>query len=107
MLADTLGREGHVARTVASPDRGALEHVAIVCWLEDSSPERFLLRAVDSSMRGFVFQAREWERAVSETAARNSIPIAILRANPAGVEEWLTQAHAAIDSLLEGHNRSI
>ncbi len=107
VLADAQGREGHVVRTVASADRGALEHVAIVCWLDDSSPERFLLRAVDSSMRGFVYQARGWERSVSEIAARNSIPVAILQADPAGIEEWLTQAHTAIGSLLEGHSTGI
>lgn len=100
-LADAQGREGHVVRTVASADRGALEHVAIVCWLDGSSPERFLLRAVDSSMRGFVYQAYGWERSVLETAARNSIPVAILTADPAGVEEWLAQACAAVDSLLQ------
>ena len=87
---------------VAHADRGALEHVAIVCWLEDSSPERFLLRSVDSSMRGFVYQAGGHERSVSETATRNSIPVAILTADPDDLDAWLTQAQEALNSLLEG-----
>lgn len=102
VLADTLEREGHVVSTVAHAERGALEHVAIVCWLEDSSPERFLLRAVDSSMRGFVYQAGGYERSVLETATRNSIPVVILTADRDDLDAWLTQAHKALNSLLEG-----
>jgi len=102
VLADTLEREGHVVNAVAHADRGALEHVAIVCWLEDSSPERFLLRSVDSSMRGFVYQAGGYERSVSETARCNSIPVAILTADPDDLDAWLTQVHKALNSLLEG-----
>jgi glutathione S-transferase len=101
-LADALGREGHVVSAVADVDRGALEHVAIVCWLTDASPERFLLGAVDSSMRGFVYQAGGWERSVLETAARNSIPVAILKADPLDIDAWLAQARGAVRSLLEG-----
>ena len=101
-LVATLEQEGHVVSAVAHTDRGALEHVAIVCWLDGSSPERFLLRSVDSSMRGFVYQAGEWERLVSETAARNSIPIAILTADPLDIDAWLVQARSALGALLEG-----
>lgn len=102
LLADALGREGHVVNAVAHADRGALEHVAIVCWLDGPSPERFLLRSVDSSMRGFVYQAGGHERSVSETAMRNSIPVAILTADPDDLDAWLTQAQEALNSLLEG-----
>ena len=101
-LAGALGREGHVVSAVTDADRGALEHVAIVCWLERSSPERFLLGSVDSSMRGFVYQAGGWERSVLETARRNSIPVAILTAEPTDIDAWLAQARAAVSSLLEG-----
>jgi hypothetical protein len=101
-LADALEREGHVVSAVARPDRGAVEHVAIVCWLAASSPERFLLRSVDSSMRGFVYQAGGHERSVSETATRNSIPLATLRADSRETEVWLAEALLAIGSLLEG-----
>jgi hypothetical protein len=102
VLADALEQEGHVVNAVAHVDRGALEHVTIVCWLEDSSPERFLLRSVDSSMRGFIYQAGGYERSVSETATRNSIPVTILTADPDDLDAWLTQAHEALNSLLEG-----
>ena len=83
-------------------DRRALEHVAIVCWLEGASPESFLFASVDSSMRGFVYQARDWEQSVLETAERNSIPTVILTANPDDLDAWLAQAREALNSLLEG-----
>lgn len=102
LLAGALRREGHVASVVAHADRGALEHVAIVCWLERSSPERFLLRSVDSSMRGFVYQAGGHERSVSRTASSNSIPLAILTADPDDLDAWLGQAREALNCLLAG-----
>jgi hypothetical protein len=101
-LADALEREGHVVSAGTHADRGALEHVAIVCWLDGSSPKRFLLRAVDSSMRGFVYQASGQERLVSETTVRNSIPVAILTADPDDLDTWLAQALGEIGALLEG-----
>jgi hypothetical protein len=101
-LADALEREGHIVNALAHADRGALEHVSIVCWLDASSPERFLLRSVDSSMRGFVYQAGNDERSVSETAARNSIPLATLRADQHQIEVWLAEAQRTVKSLLEG-----
>jgi hypothetical protein len=106
-LAEAEAREGHVVRTLASADRGALEHVAIVCWLEDSSPERFLLRAVDSSMRGFVYQAGDHERSVLETAGRNSIPVVALRSDPDDVAVWLAEARDAVALLLGAPGGSI
>jgi hypothetical protein len=108
-LAAALEQDGHVARVIGR-DRPlgelleALDHVAIVCWLSDeASPERFLLGAIDSSVRGFVCEAGDWEQAVSETAARNSIPVAIVRADPRDASEWEGEARAAIRALLSGH----
>ena len=101
-LVDVLEREGHVVSAVAHTGRQALEHVAIVCWLEGSSPERFLLASVDSSMRGFVYQAGGWERSVLETAGRNSIPVAALRSDPSDVAVWLAEARDAVSSLIGG-----
>ncbi len=100
-LADVLEREGHVVSAVSHTGRRALEHVAIVCWLERSSPERFLLASVDSSMRGFVYQAGGWERSVLETAGRNSIPVAALRSDLSDVAVWLAEARDAVASLIE------
>lgn len=105
-LVDELERDGHVVGAVAKPDRGALEHVTIVCWLLLSSPERFLLGAVDSSMRGFVYQAGGavggvgWEKTVLAQAARNAIPVAALSADPQDLGPWLVQARGAIDAML-------
>jgi hypothetical protein len=100
-LADVLEREAHVVSAVAHADRRAIEHVAIVCWLERSSPERFLLGSVDSSMRGFVYQAGSWEPSVLETAGRNAIPVVALRSDPDDVAVWLAEARDAVASLLE------
>jgi hypothetical protein len=99
-LAESVRRDGHVADVVTSPERSSLEHVAIVCWLSETSPERFLLGAVDSSMRGFVYEQGEWEPVASETAARNSIPTAAIRADPLDERGWRAAARAAIDELL-------
>ena len=107
--------------------RGVLEHVTVACWLlaDTNSPdsdlvralhgsrlEQFLSSAIDSTLRGFVYDAMgsvpaevltEGERIVSETAARNLIPIAIVKAGLGGEGEvWLTQARAAVNGLLEG-----
>lgn len=148
-LAAELIGEGHAVRIVASdPERradveatgaecflgtpnrlgtlrGALEHVAVACWLladAHGDPElvralhgprleQFLCGAIDSTLRGFVYEAAgaavpaevlaEGERIVSETAARNSIPVAILTADPAHVDSWSAQARAAVGSFLE------
>jgi hypothetical protein len=107
-LAAALERDGHVARVVGQ-DRplgellGALDHVAIVCWLSaETSPERFLLGAIDSSVRGFAYEPGAWEPAVSQTAARNSIPVAIVRADPRDAPGWERQVRAAIEALLAG-----
>jgi hypothetical protein len=101
-LGGALEKDGHVVSTLAHTDRRALEHVAIVCWLEAHSPERFLLASVDSSMRGFVYQPHDWERSVLETAERNSIPMVVLRSDPSDAAIWLAEARDAVASLIEG-----
>jgi hypothetical protein len=89
-----------VVSAVTDVDRGALEHVAIVCWLKRSSPEHFLLGSVDSTMRGFVYQACDWESSVLETAGHNAIPVAALKSDPDDVGVWLAEAREAVHSLL-------
>jgi hypothetical protein len=137
MVAADPSRRADVEKTGAecflgSPNRlatmrGALEHVTVACWLvaggagRDDDPElvkalhgsrleQFLSSAIDSTLRGFVYDATggvraevtvEGERIVSETAARNSIPIAIVRGGVEGEDAWLTQTLAAVASLLE------
>jgi hypothetical protein len=118
---------------IGTPDRlvtlrGALEHVTIACWLladtsghpehiralHGSRLEQFLCSAIDSTLRGFLYEAggiltpadvfAEGTRIVLETAAHNSIPAAILRVDPADSEAWLEQAHVAVNALLEGRH---
>ncbi|MFZ1154839.1 MAG: hypothetical protein WAN93_08045 [Solirubrobacteraceae bacterium] len=106
--------------------RGALEHVTIACWLladasgdpelvralHGSRLERFVCGAIDTTLRGFVYETggsavpaevlEQGERIVLETAARNSIPVATLKVDPLDFNEWLVSARAAVSSLLEG-----
>jgi hypothetical protein len=111
--------------------RGALEHVTIACWLlatacgdeqtlqtlHGSCLQRFLRGAIDSTLRGFVYEAggsvvdaellQRGTQIVSEAATRDSIPIAILTADPLDVDAWLTQARLVVNSLLEGHGAGV
>jgi hypothetical protein len=107
-LAEALEPDGHALSVIEDAERlgpllAALEHVAIVCWLTGVSPERFLLGAIDSSMRGFVYEPGEWELTALETAASNSIPavaIGVVSAEDPG--SWLAKAHRAIEHVLSG-----
>jgi hypothetical protein len=108
--------------------RAALESVTIVCWLlgtaagsddevralHDSRLEFFLGQAIDTTVRGFVYEAAGvaggdavgaevlagGERIVRRVAERNEIPIGFLRADPGEPDLWLKDARAAIDALL-------
>lgn len=136
VVAGDGSRRAHIEEVGAeyfpgTPDRlatlrGALEHVTVACWLladMDSGDahlaralhgprlEQFLSSAIDSTLRGFVYDAAggvpaealaEGERIVSETAARNSIPVAVVKVAVEDREAWLEQARAAVSRLLEG-----
>jgi hypothetical protein len=106
--------------------RAAVESVKIVCWLlgtaaadrEDevralhtSRLEFFLGQVIDTTVRGFLYEAAgavpgdalaEGERIVQMIAARNAIPVAVLRADPRDSGIWLRDARAEIDALLMG-----
>ena len=97
---------------IGDPDRlatlrGVLEGVTIACWLLGSvsgSPEQiralhgprlrsFLGQAIDSTMRGFIYEAAgsapaeilaEGEWIAREECTRNAIPLAVLRTAPSG-----------------------
>jgi hypothetical protein len=116
---------------IGTPDRlatlrGSLENVTILCWLLGSAVgsshelgelhgsrlELFATQAIDTTVRGFVYEARgtstpedvlrsgaEVVRAVCE---HSSIPLAFLSGDPADREAWLVEAHAALDGLLSG-----
>jgi hypothetical protein len=104
--------------------RGALDGVTVACWLlgcASGPPDRlaalhgtrlelFLAHAVDTTARGFVYEARgtvgpvvlgEGLRVAREITERNRIPAAWLEADPADPEAWLGAARAAIASLLD------
>jgi hypothetical protein len=114
---------------IGDPDRlgtlrGALAGVTIACWLLGSAtgPEEqlralhgerlrsFVGHTIDTTVRGFLYEAAgtsvpadalaEGERIVRETARRNSIPLALLRSDPADVPLWLEQARATVASML-------
>ncbi|HTW43213.1 MAG TPA: hypothetical protein VMD79_12965 [Solirubrobacteraceae bacterium] len=116
---------------IGTPDRlatlrGALDGVTILCWLlgactgserelrelHTARLEFFLTQAIDTTVRGFVYEARgtstpadvlaQGEHVVRRLVARNSIPVAFLTADPLDVPAWLADAHGAIAGLLSG-----
>jgi uncharacterized protein YbjT (DUF2867 family) len=103
--------------------RGALDAVTVACWLlgtaagpaEEVSAlhttrlEFFLTQAIDSTVRGVVYEAAgsapprvliEGGLRARALAERNSIPAAFLLADPRDTHVWVAQARAAIESLL-------
>jgi hypothetical protein len=114
---------------IGTPDRlgtlrGALENVTVVCWLlgtasgsaeqlralHGSRLEFFLGQAIDTTARGFLYEAAgtavptqafaEGALLVERLTARNLIPAAILTADPADIDAWLEEARRAVGSLL-------
>jgi uncharacterized protein YbjT (DUF2867 family) len=114
---------------VGTPDRlatlrGALDAVTILCWMLGSAAgserelaelhgtrlELFVTQAIDTTVRGFVYEARgtstptaclrAGERTVRRLTERNSIPVAFLDADPDDLPAWLSEARAAVDVLL-------
>jgi len=103
--------------------RAALESVTIVCWLlgtavgaeeevralHTSRLEFFLGQVIDTTVRGFVYEAMgtvpsdaltEGEQIVRMVAGRNEIPVGILTADPEDADAWLADAHVEIGALL-------
>jgi hypothetical protein len=108
--------------------RAALESVTIVCWLlgvvtgpaeelralHSSRLEFFLGQVIDTTVRGFVYEAAgtvpgdalvAGERIVQTAGERNAIPTAFLRADIADSDAWQTAARTAVDELLGGSQR--
>jgi hypothetical protein len=120
--------------------RGALENVTVVCWLLGSAEgsadelralhstrlEFFLGQAIDTTMRGFVYEATAkgdvvrgrpsggsaggilppeaiaaGEHIVRTIGERNAIPVAFIRVDPANSDAWLAQARTLVGTLLE------
>jgi hypothetical protein len=128
---------------IGTPDRlvtlrGALDGVTIACWLlatargepeqvqalHGSRLESFLGQAIDTPMRGFVYETAgatagtgaavgsgatvgkeiliAGERIVRTAGERNAIPVAILRADIEDSEAWQAEAQVTVDRLLGG-----
>ncbi len=122
--------------------RGALDHVTIACWmlagargereqlhaLHSSRLEFFLTQAIDTTVRGFLYDASardggsqavmpamlaEGAGVVARVTERNAIPAAVLDASgggDAGADwgaTWIAAATRAIDALLGGGVRPL
>jgi hypothetical protein len=116
---------------IGTPDRlatmrAALENVTILCWLMGSavgSPqtlralhttrlEFFLTQAIDTTVRGVVYEAAAattppellagGERLARGLLERNAIPAAFLTADPVDASRWLAESREAVASLLLG-----
>jgi uncharacterized protein YbjT (DUF2867 family) len=116
---------------IGTPDRlatlrGALENVTVALWLLGSATgpadvlralystrlALFLTQAIDTTVRGFVYEARgtstpaeilaDGELTVRALTERNSIPTAFLTADPRDLHGWLADARGAVASLLGG-----
>jgi len=106
--------------------RGALDSVAVACWLlgaargsseelralHSTRLELFLTQAIDTTMRGFVYESAgvtvapgilaAGERIVRTAAERSSIPVAFLQADVEEPDAWQADARAAVGRLLAG-----
>lgn len=102
---------------------GALDGVTIACWLlgdavgdaeevaslHDARLRSFLERAIDSTVRGVVYEAAgsvpapalaRGAAVAREMAGRNAIPLKVLEASPADEERWGREARGAVAALL-------
>lgn len=117
---------------IGTPDRlaslhGALDGVTIACWLLATAQgdrshvralhgarlESFLGQAIDTTVRGFVYEGAgaasasvaqeilvEGERIVRALGGGNAIPVTILRARVEDAEAWQAEALATVQRLL-------
>lgn len=108
---------------VGDPNRlgtitSALDSVTVACWLladdEDKELhggrlEAFLGKAIDSTMRGFVYESSgaapeetlaRGVKVATAIAQRNEIPLQLLEADPSDPGRWLTAALEAVERLL-------
>jgi hypothetical protein len=148
-LARELARAGHAVRIttrsesgraaiessgaecyVGTPDRlatlrGALDRVAVACWLlagasgeadavaqlHSSRLEAFVHQLIDTTARGFVYERgsrvgahddalADGERIARRLASLNAIPLAVLDEDIRERDAWMRGARRAIDGLL-------
>jgi hypothetical protein len=106
--------------------RGALDGVGVACWLLGGATggprelvelhtvrlEFFLTQMIDTTVRGFVYEARgttaaagalaQGEEIARRVCERNAIPLVVLDRAAAEGGPWQQQARAAIEQLLIG-----
>jgi hypothetical protein len=114
---------------IGDPDRlgtlrGALEGVTIACWLLGAATgpaeqvralhgprlRAFLGQTIDTTVRGFVYEAAGTSVPAATLAAgagiareqtsANAIPLALIEVDPGDRDAWLGAARAAVGSLL-------
>jgi hypothetical protein len=114
---------------IGTPDRlatlrGALDSVTILCWMLGSAVgseeeltalyttrlEFFLTQAIDTTVRGILYEARgttvpeelllAGERSLLSLTERSAIPAAVLTADLEDSEAWIAQARGAVGDLL-------
>jgi hypothetical protein len=114
---------------IGTPDRlatlrGALDSVTILCWMLGSALgsqeeltalyttrlEFFLTQAIDTTVRGILYEARGntvpeelllgGERTLISLTERSAIPASVLTADPEDLDSWLAQARGAVADLL-------
>lgn len=148
-LAGSIGSEGHLLRVVVRAQSareaiecvgaecrvddlsrlggmiGALDGVAIVCWLlgsiggeqqeqadlHGSRLRAFLQRTIDSTVRGVVYEAAGTApkpilsaglQVAREVTGANSIPLRVIEQDPADLDSWLAEAHRLVVDLIAG-----
>jgi uncharacterized protein YbjT (DUF2867 family) len=114
---------------IGTPDRlatlrGSLDGVTIACWLLGTARgpadelaalfttrlELFLTQAIDTTVRGIVYEqgggevpadaAAEGDEIARRLTGANRIPAALLSQDPGDIERWLDEARAAVRTLL-------
>jgi nucleoside-diphosphate-sugar epimerase len=109
--------------------RGSLDRVAIACWLLATAAgggeelaalyttrlELFLMQAIDTTVRGVVFEpagaavpaaaAQAGDELARRLTAVNRIPLAVLDQDPGDVAGWQAQALDEVDGLLAAASR--
>lgn len=114
---------------IGTPDRlatlrGALDSVTIACWLLGTAQgsaeqlaelhgarlEFFLTQAIDTTVRGILYESRgtlasasvlaEGERLARRMTELNQIPLACVVEDPSDSDLWVAAARRAVDSLL-------
>jgi hypothetical protein len=107
LLAAELIDAGHVVRVASDPpiERGALDSVAIACWLLGAEYAArlpaFLTSAIDSPLRGLIYEAPPAQAAqVQEIARRNAIPAHAIAADPRAPDLWLAEVRARLSLFL-------